>query len=139
TKLVFFNVKRGAINIKNHLRASRSLHSHRTRGIPDVFADVDPYIDTIDQEEGSLVPGTEVAILIEDAIVRQVVFMICTNKLTLVNNRGSVINIMYTINKTNHRSQAGQVAAGQDQVVQGCLIDSNKTRLEQQIFRGIAR
>src|SRR5258708_4121486 len=111
-----------AVDIENDFRARVRLHTDWAGRIPDVFTDVHAHVYAVDQKEGRLVPGLEVAILIEDAVVGQVMFVIDSNQLPFVDHGGGVVDVMHAIDKTNYRGQARQIAAGYDQSLQRGLV-----------------
>ena len=92
----------------------------------------------VDEEERGFATGLEVAILVEDAVVGQVVLVVFPVELSLGNDGRRVIDIVITINEADDGSQPRERAAGLDEFLQGAQIGIYKARLEQQIFGRIA-
>ena len=67
---LLIGVRRG-VDVDDDLGARQALGVGRTHGVPDVLAYVDAQRDVAEAEDGRLPAGSEVAVLVEDAIRRQ--------------------------------------------------------------------
>ncbi len=101
-ELILRGMKRRAIDVDNHLRARVRLHSHWPGRIPDVLADIHAHVYAVDQEQRGLVPSLEEAIIVEDAVIGQIMLVIGAHQLALVDKRGGVVNVMHAIDKADH-------------------------------------
>src|SRR5579859_7832591 len=127
TKSFFAGIVGRAIDIYDHLGSRVCLQSHWASRIPHILADSDANMHSIDEKDRRLVSRLEVAVLIENAVVGQVVFVIDTAEFSLVNDRGRVVDVMVTIHKPNYSSQSWQVSTGIDQFIQ--LMNWSSTNL----------
>src|SRR3984893_6105946 len=97
--------------------------------IPDIFADVDANMHVVDAKDGGLATRLEIAVLVKNSVVGQVVLMVDTGQPALGDDGGSIVDIMVTIYKTDDGGQTWQVAALLNQFIQLTQIIGNKARL----------
>src|SRR3989339_471430 len=70
-----------------HLR----LNLHRAARNPDVLADVDAGFYSLDAEEKGFFTGCKIPLLIKNVVVRQVDFVLDSNKLAIMDNSCGVM------------------------------------------------
>src|SRR5204862_5537683 len=68
------DVKRRRRDVGDELGAGEGEVGGRRPGLPDVLADRRPDDDVAEPQQEEIAPGREVAILVEDAVVRQIAF-----------------------------------------------------------------
>ena len=72
---------------------------------------------TIDQKDWRFASRLKVAVLIEYAIVWQVMLVVGSIEFTFLDNRCCIIDVMIAIHKTNYGCQPGQITTGADQLI----------------------
>ena len=92
---------------------------------------------SIDQKDWRFASGLKIAILIEYAIVWQVVLVVGSVEFSLVDNRCCIVDVVIAIHKTNYSSQSTQILTGVDQFIQFTQLGCDKSRFKQQVFRWI--
>ena len=95
-----------AVDVDDYLCARLSLHRRRSQGVPDVLADVDANVDAVDDEDGALGPGLEVAVFVKDAVVGQVHLVIDAHKLPVVRHGRGVVDVPLGVDKAHNDGDA---------------------------------
>ena len=96
-------VERGAVDVDDDFCAGQALVLHRTGGVPDVLANryADPRAG--DVEELHALAGTEVARLVEDAVVRQVLLVVCAGHVAIVDHGGGIEDVVGVVDEADDR------------------------------------
>ena len=132
-------VERRAVDIHDHLGAGLGLQDGGADGAPDVLADVhaDPRaaFPPADNVDGRLIAGTEVTLLVEDAVVGQVHLAVDADHRAVVGDGGRVVDVLVGVDEADDR---GDSARRLDDTVEGGEVGSEELLLEEQVFRGIA-
>jgi hypothetical protein len=130
-------VIRRRIQVHHQLRASSSLLGYRTVRRPRVFADRDTHLHTSHFEQrGGSGARSEITLLVEHAIVGQQALVVDAGHLSSMTHCRRVVQIETSIDEADHRNAIG---SGGGNLVQRLEIVVHETRLQQQVFRRIAR
>src|SRR5207244_6601391 len=78
------------------------------RRIPDVLADVGGDGRVADNEHGRLDSGLEVPVLVEDAVVRQVLLVVDAGHRAVVQHRGRVEDVVALVDEADDRGEPGR-------------------------------
>ena len=133
----FARVEWRAVDVDDHLRPSQALILHGAGGIPDVFADghADPRVT--DLEELHARSGPEVAGLVEDAVVGQVLLVVDACLLAVVEDGGGVEDIVRIVDVAHHGRHV-QAACGIAHLLQRGQICFHEPAPQDEIFRRVA-
>ena len=123
------------VDVQDDLGAGVPLDGRRAEGVPDVLADVHAHVDAVHHVHGAHGAGLEVAVLVEDAVVRQVHLVVDAQKLAVVGHRGCVVDVALEVDETHHDRYAA--GAGND-ALHGVHVGAYERRLEEQVLRRIA-
>ena len=104
-----------AVEVDDHLRAGQRLRLHGARGVPNVLADGDAHGHPGDAEDRRFGAGAEVAALVEDAVVGQVLLVIDTGAAAVVEDGGGVAGV---------RGEVDEADDGGDVQAAGGLLDA---------------
>ena len=108
---------------------------HRARGEPAVFAYGKPDPNPVQLDDRAAVAGLEVALLVEDAVVRQEDLVIDGRDLAVVQERGGVEEITVLVDKADH---GGDVRGGPCDHAELREVVADECRLEDEVLGRIA-
>ena len=74
-------------------------------------------MDAIDQKKRCLAARLEIAVLIKNAVVGQIVLMIDARECTLADDCRRIIDVMVTVHKTDDGDKPCQVPAGSNEFI----------------------
>src|SRR6266704_2686583 len=139
SKNPFACIVRRAIDIHYYFGSRVCLQCHWAGGVPNILTNINANLYSIDQKDWRLASRLKIAILIEYAIVWQVMLVIGSIEFSLMDNRCCIVDVVIAIHKTNHSSQSRQIPTGVDQFIQLTQLGCDKSRFKQQVFRWITR
>ena len=125
-----------AVDVDDELGAGQRLDGGRPRRIPDVLADVDGERRVARHEDRRLGARLEVAVLVEDAVVRQVLLVVNPDAAAVVQHRGGVEDVVPLVDEARRRPTARARRASTSSSAR--RLASMNARLEQEVFRRIA-
>ena len=108
----------------------------RPRRVPDVLADVDGEHHVAQREDRGLGAGLEVAVLVEDAVVRQVLLVVGAGVHAVVQHGGGIEDVVALVHESDHR---GETAAGPRHVGERPQVGLDEGGLEERDPRGDSR
>jgi hypothetical protein len=124
---------------QDQLGAGERLGGRGAGRIPDVLADVhrdDRAPGPVRQlEHGGLDPGLEVPVLVEDAVVRQVLLVVDAGEAAVVGHRRRVRDVVPPVHEADDDGEADR---GADDVVEGAQVALDERRLEEEVLRRVA-
>ena len=94
-------MERRGVDVDDHLRPGERLVACGAAREPHVFADRHPDRHATDLEQVRLVTRVEVALLIEDAVVREHLLVVLLDHLALVEHGGRVVEVIVEIEATD--------------------------------------
>src|SRR5260370_7591265 len=110
------------------LGARQRLERPRARRVPDVLADVDGEGRLARGEDGGVGAGLEVAVLVEDAVVRQVSLVVNARARAVVEHGRGVEDVVALVDEADDR---GDPARGARDVAEGGEVRLDERRLEE--------
>ena len=128
-------VVRRTVDVDEHLRTVMGFPRHRARGEPAVFAYGQPDPNPVQLDDRAGVAGLEVALLVEDAVVRQEDLVIDGRDLAVVQERGGVEEITVLVDKPDH---GGDVRGGPGDHAELREVVADECRLEDEVLGRIA-
>src|SRR4029077_5460459 len=106
-----------------------------SRRVPDVFADVHGEGRVARDEDRRLGAGLEVAVLVEDAVVRQVLLVIDPGADTVVEHRSGIEDVVALVHEAHHdREPPGRAR----HLVERAQVRLDERGLEQEVFGRVA-
>ncbi len=124
-----------AVDVDDQLGAAQRLHRGRSRRIPDVLADVHGEGRVACDEDRRLGAGLEVAVLVEDAVVRQVLLVIDPGADTVVEHRSGIEDVVALVHEAHHdREPPGRAR----HLVERAQVRLDERGLEQEVFGRVA-
>ena len=108
----------------------------RRAGLPHVFADRDAHEHVAELQQHEIAPGREVAVLVEDAVVRQVALAIDALHRAVGQHGAAVVQVALEQRDADERRDSR--ATGRD-LVERRTCRSDESRTEQEILRRIPR
>jgi len=129
-----FVVRRG-IDVDNHLGACQGKGARGSFAEPDVLADVHAELYSPQGDEGIAVPGTEIAVLVEDTVVRQQDLVVHRCQAPVVEDCRCVVQPLLLVDKPDN---SGDAPGRPLDVLERPQVVIHELRLEQQVLGGIA-
>ncbi len=127
-------VVRRAVGNHDQLRAGVARRGGRTRA-PDVLADDDADPNAIDIDDARIDAGGEVALLVEDGVIRQALLAIDAGDLSIAEDRDGVIApARRELRESDEHSDAFDAGGDARQLVRACR---EKCRTQQQVLRWV--
>ena len=123
------------VDRNDQLRPREGLARGGARGIPDVLADIGGHSRVAHQEDGGFRARLEVAVLIEHAIVGQVLLVVGAGMGAVVEHGRRVEDVVALVHVAEH---GGQPLALLHHVSEGAQVRLDEGGLEQEIFGRIA-
>ena len=120
----------------HELGSRQGLQGGGPRGIPDVLADVGREHRVAHDEHGRLRAGLEVAVLVEDAVVGQVLLVVRAHLRAVVENGRGIEDVITLVDIPDHRRDAPALAG---HVRQRPQVGLDERRLEEQVLGRVAR
>src|SRR5439155_128589 len=128
-------VVRRAVDGHDQLGAGQRLRGRRPRRIPDVLADVDGHARLAEREDRRLAPRLEIAVLVEDAVVRQVLLVVDAGQGPVVDDGGGVEEILALVHAAD---DGGEAARRLRHVRQRGQVGLDEGGLEEEILGRVA-
>ena len=128
-------VVRRRVDRHHQLGPRQGLPRRRAGRIPDVLADVDGEARLPHGEDGRLGAGLEVTVLVEHAVVRQVLLVIDAGPAAVVQDRGRVEDVVALVDEAHH---GGEAAGGAGDLGQRAQVRLDERRLEEQVLGRVA-
>ena len=94
-------IRRGR-QVDDHLGARERLGHGRGTGLPDVLADAEPDRHAVQLDDRGLGARLEVALLVEDAVVRQVHLAVGGHHAAIGEDRGGVVDVLGLLRVAHH-------------------------------------
>ena len=123
------------IDVHDDLGARQSLIGRWPHGVPDVFAYVDAHADAVDDVDRRLGAGPKVAVLVEDAVVGQVLFVVDPHQAPVVDYGGSIMDVAGLVDEPDDGRDA--LALGYQRLELGQIV-VDELRFEEQVLHRIA-
>ena len=124
------------VDVDNQLRPGLPLHGGRPNFVPDVLADVDADADTTDFVNRADVAPSEVAFLVENAVVGQENLVVGVYQSPVIPDGGRVGDAGLTgFHIAQHHGDAARLG---NHLLHGGDIGVNKGLLEEQVFGRVA-
>ncbi len=122
----------------HQLRAGERLRRHRAGGVPDVLADVhrQDRATLAQLEDRRVRAGLKVAVLVEDAVVREVLLVVHPGDRAVVADGGGVHDVVAAVDEAHHHDEAGRRAR---HPVEGPQVRLDEGGAEEEVLRGVAR
>ncbi len=129
-------VVRRRVDVDDELGTSRRLLGDRATRTPCVLADAHPHAHTTDHEQlGFLHAGREVALLVEDGVVRQQTLVVDADHLTSRAHSRRVVQIEAGIDEADHRGAA--TGTGSHLLQRGAIV-GDEPGLQYEVFGRVA-
>src|SRR5581483_260546 len=124
-----------AVDVDQQLRAVLRLPRHRAGGIPAVLAHGEADANAVLLEDRALVAYREVALLVEDAVVRQENLVIDRLDLAVADERGRVEDLTLLIDEADDRRDAARRGDDRFELLE---VVAHEGGLQDEVFRRIA-
>ena len=124
-----------AVDVDEELGAAEGLHRGRSRGVPDVLAHVHGEGRLARREDLGLGARLEVAVLVEDAVVRQILLVIDPGSDSVVQHGRRVEDVVALVDEAHHDREPPRDAC---HLVERLQIRLDEGGLEQEILGRIA-
>ena len=121
----------GPVDVDQHLGAELRLEGDRSRRIPGVLTDRDAQPDTVDGEDRALAAGTEVALLVEHAVVRQVDLVVHPAEVAVAGHEGRVVDVDVEVHEP---ADHGDPPGSRNQPISLPQVVPNEGRLQKQVL-----
>ena len=128
-------VERRAVDRDDQFRTRQGLPARGTARIPDVLTDVHGERDVTAGEHGRFRARLEVSVLVEHAVVRQVLLVIDAGPAAVVQDRGRVEDVVALVDEAHH---GGEAAGGAGDLGQRAQVRLDERRLEEQVLGRVA-
>ena len=132
---VLADVERRRRDVRDQLRAAQREVGRRRPGLPDVLADRRADAHVAEAQEKEVVARREVAIFVEDAVVRQVALAVDTAHLAVLEHVARVVEVGIEIRRADEHGDA--VRRLRD-LVDRPPCGAHETGAEQQVLRRVA-
>jgi hypothetical protein len=126
--------RRGQVD--DDLCARKRLGRRRGPRLPDVLADGQPDVYSVELEDRGLAPGREVALLVEHAVVRQVHLPVDRQDLSVREDSRGVVDVVVPLGESDQRGEAARLGCDLVERRAGSVEDG---ALQQQVLGWIAR
>ncbi len=134
-KLTLAGVEGGGVDVHDELGPGAALDLGGTHRVPDVLADVHPDADAVDDEDGAVLAGAEIAVLVEDAVVGEEHLVVDAHQLAVGANGGGVEDVAVSIGEAHHY---GDLLGGLHHLAHGLDVALDEVGLEEEVLRRIA-
>ncbi len=132
---ILADVERGGGDVRDQLCATEGEIGRGRAGLPDVLADRRPDPHIAEAQEKEVVAGREVAVLVEDAVVRQVALAIDRAYLAVGEDEAGVVEVGVEMRGSDEH---GDVPRRPRDLVDGTPGGAHETGAEQQVLRWVA-
>ena len=96
---------------------------------------VTPTLTPATRNTGDFAAGLEVAVLVEDAVVGEVLLVVDADQAAVVDDGGGVVDVLILVHEAYHQSDA---AAGCRDLLQGAQVVVDEPRSQEQVLRRVA-
>ena len=118
-------------DVRDQLRARQRQVGRRRPRLPDVLADRRADDDVAEREQKEIAAGSEVAVLVEDAVVRKVVLLVDATDLAVGQDEARVVEVGVEVGRADqHRDAVGRGRDPVDAAPRG----AHEAGAQQQIF-----
>jgi hypothetical protein len=122
-------------DVDHQLRPGQRLGLGGTRRVPDILTDVDADDRAVQRKNQGALANPKVTILVKDGVIWQVGLVIHSRHLAVVEHGGGVVQVVSSVDKTDHNSDAGRRSGDPLQASEVCR---HKAGFEEQVFRWVA-
>jgi len=124
-----------AVDVHEQLRAVQRLDRERPARIPGVLADADPDPHALVDEDRAARAAAEVALLVEDPVVGQVVLVVDALDLAVGSEGGGVVDVVLHVDEADDQ---GDPLRGRGDLLQLAEVVADEARLEEQVLGRVA-
>ena len=129
-------VVRRSVDVEAEFRTGQRHLIERRARIPDVLANADPERDVAGAVDRHAAPGREVALFVEDPVVRQVLLVIRPDVGAVVEHGGGIEDVVALVHEPHHR---GDAAAPRRHIRERAQVGLDEGGLEDEVLGRIAR